>query len=203
MNSDETHTTATTRTTTGTSPGTDTDTTTGTEAGTGTGTEGGTGTGAWEVVTEAFTTADATRLRRAYYAEVAGRYWERSVTEAEIDQGLLDFPDDELAAPTGRFVVGRLGGEALACGGIRLLDPATAELTRVYVDGRARGTGGGAALLRALEEAGRELGAERVRLDTRSDLVEARALYARHGYSEIPAYNAGQYAEHWFEKRLA
>lgn len=162
----------------------------------------GTGKGTWQVTPEAFTTADATLLRRAYYAEVAGRYWKRSVTEAEIDQGLLDFPDDELTAPTGRFLVGRLDGAALACGGIRLLDPATAELTRVYVDPRARGTGGGAALLEALEQAGRALGAERVRLDTRSDLVEARALYARHGYAEIPAYSAGPYAEHWFEKPL-
>lgn len=158
--------------------------------------------GTWQVAAEPFTTADATLLRRAYYAEVAGRYWRRSVTEAEIDQGLLDFPDDELTGRTGRFVVGRLDGRPLACGGIRLLDPVTAELTRVYVDPRARGTGGGAALLRVLEDAGRALGAERVRLDTRSDLVEARALYARHGYAEIPAYSSGPYAEHWFEKRL-
>ncbi|MET9692024.1 GNAT family N-acetyltransferase [Streptomyces sp. NPDC006514] len=157
----------------------------------------------WTVTPESFATRDATALRRAYYAEVAGRYWNRQVTEAEIDQGLLDFPDDGLTPPTGRFVVGRLDGEPLACGGIRLLDPRTAELTRVYVDRRARGTGGGAALLKALEAQGRALGAERVRLDTRSDLVEARALYARHGYAEIPAYNSGPYADHWFEKRLA
>ncbi|WP_078848961.1 GNAT family N-acetyltransferase [Streptomyces sp. NRRL F-4428] len=156
----------------------------------------------WTVSPEPFGTGDATRLRRAYYAEVAGRYWKREVTEAEIDQGLLDFPDDGLEPPTGRFVVGRLDGEALACGGIRLLDAVTAELTRVYVDRRARGTGGGAALLGALEAQSRALGAERIRLDTRSDLVEARALYARHGYAEIPAYNSGPYAEHWFEKRL-
>ncbi|WP_405679994.1 GNAT family N-acetyltransferase [Streptomyces sp. NBC_00868] len=159
-------------------------------------------THAWTVAPEPFTTADATVLRRAYYAEVAGRYWKRTVTEAEIDQGLLDFPDDGLVPPTGQFVVGRLDGEPLACGGIRLLDPATAELTRVYVDRRARGTGGGAALLEVLEAEARALGADRVRLDTRSDLVEARALYARHGYAEIPAYNSGPYAQHWFEKRL-
>lgn len=157
---------------------------------------------AWTVAPEPFTSPDATLLRRAYYAEVAGRYWKRQVTEAEIDQGLLDFPDDGLVPPTGQFVVGRRGGEPLACGGIRLLDPATAELTRVYVDQRARGTGGGAALLQVLEAHGRALGAERVRLDTRSDLVEARTLYARHGYAEIPAYNSGPYAEHWFEKPL-
>ncbi|MCX5197044.1 GNAT family N-acetyltransferase [Streptomyces sp. NBC_00249] len=164
----------------------------------------GTGQGpGWTVTEEPFTTPDATVLRRAYYAEVAGRYWERSVTEAEIDEGMLDDTPDRLAPPRGRFVVGRRDGVPLACGGVRLLDPVTAELTRVYVDPRSRGTGGGAALLAALEEAARGLGAERVRLDTRSDLVEARALYARHGYREIPAYNSGPYAEHWFEKPLA
>ncbi|MEW2415372.1 GNAT family N-acetyltransferase [Streptomyces sp. NPDC046866] len=157
----------------------------------------------WAVVAEHYETADATALRRAYYAEVAGRYWKRPVTEAEVDQGMLDFPTDGLLPPTGQFVVGRLDGEPLACGGIRLLDPATAELTRVYVDPRARGTGGGAALLAALEGEARALGAERVRLDTRSDLVEARALYARHGYAEISAYKSDPYAEHFFEKRLA
>ncbi|MEU3060180.1 GNAT family N-acetyltransferase [Streptomyces subrutilus] len=159
--------------------------------------------GSWSVAPEPFTTPAAVALRRAYYAEVAGRYWNRPVTEVETDQGLLEFPDDALAPPTGRFVVGRHRGEPLACGGVRLLDPATAELTRVYVDPRARGTGGGAALLDALEAQARALGAERVRLDTRSDLVEARALYVRQGYAEIPAYSSGPYAEHWFEKRLA
>ncbi|MFD3681220.1 GNAT family N-acetyltransferase [Streptomyces sp. NPDC058613] len=158
--------------------------------------------GSWTVVPEHVTTPDAVVLRRAYYAEVAGRYWNRPVTASEIDQGLLEFPDDGLVAPAGGFVVGRWAGEPLACGGIRRLDPVTAELTKVYVDPRARGTGGGAALLAALEAQGREMGVERVRLDTRSDLVEARALYARHGYAEIPAYNSGPYAEHWFEKSL-
>ncbi|MFF5444836.1 GNAT family N-acetyltransferase [Streptomyces sp. NPDC012888] len=156
----------------------------------------------WTVTPEPFTTPEATILLRAYYAEVAGRYWKRQVTEAEIDQGMLDFPADDLAPPTGEFVVGRLDGHPCACGGIRLIDPETAELTRIYVDPSARGTGGGAALLSALEDAGRALGALRVRLDTRSDLVEARNLYARHGYAEIPAYNSGPYAEHWFEKPL-
>ncbi|MGW2671710.1 GNAT family N-acetyltransferase [Streptomyces sp. NPDC001272] len=178
-------------------------TATGTGAATGADPAGGRGGGSgWAVTVEPYTTADATRLRRAYYAEVAGRYWKRSVTEAEIDQGMLHFPADGLRPPTGNFVVGRLDGRPLACGGIVLLDPATAELTRIYVDSSARGTGGGAALLAALEEEARAMGAERMRLDTRTDLVEARALYARHGYREIPAYNSGPYAQHWFEKPL-
>ena len=43
----------------------------------------------------------------------------------------------------------------------------------------------------------------RLLLDTRTDLVEARAFYAAHGFTEIPPPAApGPYQDHWFEKRL-
>ena len=82
-------------------------------------------------------------------------------------------------------------------------DARTVELTRVFVRPALRGTGGGARLLAAVEEAARGLGAGRIVLDTRLDLVEARALYTRHGYAEIPAYSAGPYAEVWYARELA
>ncbi|MFF2644032.1 GNAT family N-acetyltransferase [Streptomyces niveus] len=159
----------------------------------------------WIVRPESFAAPEATRLRRDYYAEVAGRYWRRPATEAEIDEGLADDPPDELTSPTGEFVVGRYGGVPQSCGGVLLLPgpgSRTAELTRVYVRPAVRGTGGGRALLAALEEAARGLGATRIVLDTRLDLVEARGLYAACGYDEIPAYNEGPYREIWFGKDL-
>jgi ribosomal protein S18 acetylase RimI-like enzyme len=55
----------------------------------------------------------------------------------------------------------------------------------------------------AAERAARELGAARIVLDTRGDLVEARALYARLGYTETGPHNADPYAEHWFAKALS
>ncbi|MER7764251.1 GNAT family N-acetyltransferase [Streptomyces sp. NPDC097619] len=165
-----------------------------------TGTTEPTGTSFWAVAAEPHTTPAATTLRRAYYAEVAGRYWGRLATEEEVDEGMLQDPGDDLVPPSGVFLVGRYEGRPAACAGLRMLDPQTAELTRVYVDPALRGTGGGAALLAALDGEARQRGAARIRLDTRTDLVEARALYARHGYREIPAYNAGPYAQHWFEK---
>lgn len=30
-----------------------------------------------------------------------------------------------------------------------------------------------------------------------------RAMYARLGYREVPAFNDAPYVDHWFEKRLA
>lgn len=156
----------------------------------------------WNVTPERYDTPEAAALCRDYYDEVASRYWGRPATAREIDEGLTDDGVERLAPPTGEFVVGRHDGTAAACAGLRLVDPDTAELTRVYVRPAFRGTGGGGLLLTAAEAAARDFGVKRIRLDTRNDLVEARALYARHGYVEVPAFNNGPYAEHWFAKSL-
>lgn len=145
----------------------------------------------------------STGLVRQYFEDIVGRYHNRSMTTAEIDDILAEFTSDELAPPTGLFLVGYLDGAAAGCCGVFTLGPGTAELRRVFVHARARGTGGGPALVGAAERAAREvLGANVMRLDTRKDLVEARALYARLGYREIPAYHDDPYADHFFEKRL-
>jgi ribosomal protein S18 acetylase RimI-like enzyme len=41
-----------------------------------------------------------------------------------------------------------------------------------------------------------------LRLDVRTDLVEARSLYARHGFRESPAFNDSPCAGHWLRKAL-
>ena len=157
----------------------------------------------WTVTPERFDSPDATLLRRDYYDEVASRYWGRPATVEEIDEGLTDDGSELLAPPAGEFVVGRLGGGAAACAGLILMEAGVAELTRVYVRPEARGTGGGGRLLGAVESLARALGVRQIRLDTRNDLVEARGLYAKHGYREVPAFHhRNQYAERWFAKEL-
>lgn len=86
---------------------------------------------------------------------------------------------------------------------LRVLGGDTVELTRVFVRQPWGGTGGGNSLLVAEEEVASALGAKRIVLDTRLDLIEARALYRRHGYAEIPAYNDKTYAEIWYGKNLS
>ncbi|RZU63801.1 acetyltransferase (GNAT) family protein [Microterricola gilva] len=76
------------------------------------------------------------------------------------------------------------------------------EVTRVFVDGSARGLGVARLLMAELEVQARSLGLAALRLDTRSDLVEARRLYAAVGFAEVDAHNADPYAEHWFRKEL-
>lgn len=151
--------------------------------------------------------AEALELLREYYIDVSDRYYQhhfgRDSTAAEIEDGLAGAPSDSLTPPTGLFLLGRYDGEPAACAGLKVLDDQTVELTRLFVRHARRGTGGGKRLLAAAEEAARELGAQRIVLNTRRDLVEARALYGKHGYIEIPALRKEQYAEVWYGRDLA
>ncbi|MFD0074002.1 GNAT family N-acetyltransferase [Streptomyces sp. NPDC127166] len=156
----------------------------------------------WTFTPERVDTPDATALRRDYYDDVASRYWKRPATEAEIDEGLTNDGVELLTPPTGQFLVARFEGKPAGCGGVLMLDGERAELTRVFLRHAFRGAGGAGALLRRLEEEARGLGARRMVLNTRLDLVEARGLYTRHGYAEIPAYCSGPYMDIWYGKEL-
>ncbi|MEV5544900.1 GNAT family N-acetyltransferase [Streptomyces sp. NPDC052309] len=161
----------------------------------------------WTIAAEPYDSPVAAALWRAYYTEVSDRWYllheGRPTDPAELEREIAAQPGADLAPPRGRLLVARYGGEPAGTAGVRLLDDSTAELTRVFLHREMRGRGGAALLVRAAEEAARELGAGRMVLDTRGDLVEARALYARLGYEETEPYNTGPHAEHWFGKRLS
>jgi GNAT superfamily N-acetyltransferase len=145
---------------------------------------------------------DARRVLRAYFADLVSRYHGRPATGEEIDAALADEPSDDLTLPHGLFLLAYGEQGVLGCGGLRLLPAGLGEVTRLFVLPGARRLGLGALLLDELEDAARARGLSRLRLDTRGDLIEARRLYAQHGYVEVPPFSAGPYAEHWFAKVL-
>ncbi|MYW64467.1 GNAT family N-acetyltransferase [Streptomyces sp. SID8379] len=161
----------------------------------------------WTVSPEPYDSAVSAALWRAYYTEVSDRWYllheGRRTDPAELERGIAADSGSRLKAPGGQLLVARHGGEPAGTAGVLMVDADTAELTRVYVREELRGKGGAALLVGAAEDAARALGAARVRLDTRGDLTEARALYARLGYEETAPHNDDRYAEHWFLKRLA
>jgi GNAT superfamily N-acetyltransferase len=108
----------------------------------------------------------------------------------------------DFAPPSGRFLVVYVDGLAVACGGVKRLDASTGEVKRMFVAPAARGRGVSRILLTALEDAARELGYSRMRLDTGREQHEAQGLYPTAGYAEIPDYNGNPYASVWFEKTL-
>ena len=147
--------------------------------------------------------AAAALMLRAYYDDIVGRYWGRAALPAETDAAMADEPSDDLQGDTGLFVIGILNGAPLACGGVRFVGGGIGELTRVYVAAEARGTGAGTGLLAHLDGLAVGAGIATLRLTVRSDLVEARRLYARSGYAEVAPFNTEPYAEHWLAKELS
>lgn len=106
----------------------------------------------------------------------------------------------ELTPPNGAFLVARLEGQPIGCGALKRIGRGVGEIKRMWVDPSARGLGVAQRLLEALEGEAAALGLRTLRLDTNRSLGEARALYLRNGYREIPPYNDNPYAHHWFEK---
>lgn len=109
---------------------------------------------------------------------------------------------EEMAAPTGAYLVGWDGDQPVAGGGVRLLTPEIAEIKRMYVRPAFRGRGLARMLLGALEGEAVRLGATIVRLDTGPKQARAQGLYERSGYHEIGNWNANPDAAYWGEKPL-
>jgi DNA-binding MarR family transcriptional regulator/RimJ/RimL family protein N-acetyltransferase len=149
------------------------------------------------VAAEAPDSRDARLCLTAYFRELAARF------EGGFDAGIEDSaPVADMAPPSGVFVIARLDGDAVGCGGLKRVDKATGEIKRVWTAPSARGLGVARRMLRTLEASAREKGLKTLRLDTNRALIEAHALYRSEGYQEIARFNDNPYAHHWFEKRL-
>ena len=150
-----------------------------------------------KVAAEAPDTADARLCLSTYFRELEARF------ETGFDAGADDSARvEDMAPPSGLFVIARLDGDAVGCGGFKRVDKATGEIKRVWTAPSARGMGVARRMLRALEAVAREAGVKTLRLDTNRALTEAHALYRSEGYREITRFNDNPYAHHWFEKRL-
>jgi DNA-binding MarR family transcriptional regulator/GNAT superfamily N-acetyltransferase len=150
-----------------------------------------------EVAAEAPESADARRCLDAYFNELAARF-EGGFDRAKDDSARAN----DMTPPSGLFVVARLDGEPVGCGGLKRSDKTTGEIKRVWTAPSARGVGVARRVLRALEAAGRDMGIKTLRLGTNRALTEAHALYRKEGFRAIARFNDNPYEHRWFEKRL-
>ena len=148
------------------------------------------------------TSAEAEGVALRYYDDIVSRFHGRPAFRKEVLDAQSGYPGDDLIPPTGLLLLAHQGDTVLGCAGIRLRPGEIGEVTRVFVEPAARGRGVGRLLMESLERESRELGLTALRLDTRTDLVEARSLYASLGFIEGAPHNADPYADHWFRKEL-
>ncbi|MFL6759051.1 GNAT family N-acetyltransferase [Sphingomonas sp.] len=149
------------------------------------------------IASEAAIGADAQYCLSEYYRELQERF------DGGFDPGLSLLPSlDEFAPPRGMFLLVRLNGQPVGCGGLKPISKEAAYLKRMWIASGARGRGLARRLLSALEDDARVMGYSIVRLETNKSLIEAQQLYRSSGYREVAPFNDERYAHHWFEKRL-
>jgi ribosomal protein S18 acetylase RimI-like enzyme len=143
------------------------------------------------------TSPDAEHCLSRYFTELRERF------DSGFDAALSSAPTlDEFTPPHGSFLVMRLGGRPVGCGGFKREKSGAAYIKRMWIAADARGLGLGRRLLHALEQSARSLGYRTIRLETEKSLAEAQQLYRSAGFREVPRFNDELYAHHWFEKTL-
>jgi protein-tyrosine phosphatase len=116
----------------------------------------------------------------------------------------------DFESPNGLFFAVYVNGTIGGIGGVRCFlsndhndnTIRVAEIKRMFFAPEARGKGLARKLLTHLEDAAIAFGSDVAKLDTRSCLTEARALYVSHGYVETTRYNDNPFAQHFYEKPL-
>ena len=114
--------------------------------------------------------------------EYASRY---GVTEQAVSNWLRGYPADEFAPPGGGLLIGLLNDQPVTGGAFGRFDADTAELKRIWTDGRHRRRGHAKALLIELEAEIAARGYRRAYLTTGDRQPEAEALYLSSGYTRL------------------
>jgi ribosomal protein S18 acetylase RimI-like enzyme len=116
-----------------------------------------------------------------------GRYF---VIEAK-DREVLDDPQGQILSRGGRIFMALQDGEAVGCAALLKMADGGYEVAKMTVSETLRGSGLGRRLMQRCIDAGAELGATRLYLETNSGLAPALGLYRAMGFQDLaPAKTA-------------
>jgi len=105
-----------------------------------------------------------------------------------FEKELAELPGDYVP-PTGRLFLAIDSDQISGCVALRRIGAGTCEMKRLYVRPGFRGRGLGYELTQAVIDAAREIGYERMRLDSLPGRMDrAIAMYRSLGFREIEAY---------------
>lgn len=105
-----------------------------------------------------------------------------------FDKELADLPGD-YAPPDGRLLLAEFEGQVAGCVALHKLEDGICEMKRLYLRPQFRGKGLGRAIADRIIAEAREIGYQRMRLDTVEPVMkDAVAMYRRIGFREIAPY---------------
>ena len=111
-----------------------------------------------------------------------------------FDKELAGLPGD-YAPPDGRLLLATLENELAGCVALHKLDPKICEMKRLYLRPQFRGKRLGRLLAEHIIAEARQIGYQRIRLDTVEPVMkDAVAMYRRLGFREIDPYRANPMA---------
>jgi putative acetyltransferase len=123
----------------------------------------------------------ATSLLRDAAAEVRPLY-------AQPSGDSMRTPTNDPPGARDLYVAAFLEGSPVGCGALREFDRTTAEVRRMYVRPEHRRKHVGGAILAHLIASARELGYERIILETGNKQAPAISIYEHHGFTRIEPF---------------
>jgi putative acetyltransferase len=105
-----------------------------------------------------------------------------------FDKELANLPGD-YAPPDGRLLLAEYEGQPAGCIALHKLEPGICEMKRLYLRPQFRGKGFGRVLADRIIAEARQIGYQRMRLDTVEPVMkDAVAMYRKIGFREIAPY---------------
>ena len=136
---------------------------------------------------EQATTSEHIELARQLFQEY-GASLGFSLCFQNFDKELAGLPGD-YAPPQGRLLLAYFDSQPAGCVALHEFAPGISEMKRLYVRPAFRGRRVGLALADAVIQAAREIGYDKMRLDTvPSEMADAVKMYGRLGFQEIAPY---------------
>lgn len=138
------------------------------------------------------THADISQARELFleYAQSLGF----SLCFQNFDKQLAMLPGD-YAPPEGRLLLAEYEGQLAGCVALHKLEPAICEMKRLYLRPQFRGKGLGRIVADRIISEARQIGYERMRLDTVEPVMkDAVGMYRRLGFRDIAPYCANPIA---------